>query len=211
MEQLREQLSQIGECLVQVSTEMTGNSTQLAEIGEQVNKVARIQYKTSQEMQNKLERLSSGMDGLQHWQAAHDVDVPRLNTLEQQIENIAVSLIHWLDEIDLVCSRLQGEEQETWRQLLQQWARQILVILTEVGIRELDVLDRSFNPRWAESIGTVARNQAMVCPPEDEQAQPFVPYQVIEVVKRDFALSDGRLLRKAQVITLQEEVSYEQQ
>lgn len=65
MEQLREQLSQIGECLVQVSTEMTGNTTQLAEIGEQVNKVARIQYKTSQDMQNKLERLNSGMDGLQ--------------------------------------------------------------------------------------------------------------------------------------------------
>ncbi|MDA8212576.1 MAG: hypothetical protein M0021_11970, partial [Clostridia bacterium] len=123
IKQLYEQVNRIGECLIQVSAQVTGNSTQLNEIGGQVNKVARIQYKTGQDMQNKLERLSSGMDDLQHWQAAHDVNVARLNTLEQQIENIAESLIHWLDDIDLVCSRLQGEEQEMWRQLLQQWAR----------------------------------------------------------------------------------------
>ena len=211
IKQLYEQVNRIGECLIQVSAQVTGNSTQLNEIGGQVNKVARIQYKTGQDMQNKLERLSSGMDDLQHWQAAHDVNVARLNILEQQIENIAESLIHWLDDIDLVCSRLQGEEQEMWRQLLQQWARQILGLLTEAGIRELDVIGRSFDPRWAESISTAARNPAMVSSSDCEEANPFVPYQVVEVIKRGFALSDGRLLRKAQVITLQEESSHEQQ
>lgn len=177
---------------------------QLTQIGEHVHKVARIQYKTGQDVQNKLERLSMGMDALQQWQDAHDVDRARLNMLESQIEHIAASLIHWLDDIDSVSSRLQGEGQDTWRQLLHQWTGEILAALAENGIRELDALGRSFDPRWAEAISTEARPPELVYTSDGGKVRSLVPYQVMEVVKRGFINSDGRLLRKAQVITLRE-------
>lgn len=208
--QLREQLTLIGEYIARINERVAENGAQLADIGEHVHKVARIQYKTGQDVQSKLERLSMGMDALQQWQAANDVDRARLNMLESQIEHIAASLIHWLDDIDSVSFRLQGEEQDNWRQLLQQWSVQILAVLAESGILEIDALGRSFDPRCAEAISTEARPPEVVYTSDGGKVRSLVPYQVMEVVRRGFMHSDGRLLRKAQVITLREEYPNEQ-
>lgn len=178
----------------------------LNQIGDQVNKVARIQYKTGQELQNKLECLNSGLETAEQRQIAYDRDLKNLGLLNSQVEYLTEVLISRLDDIDLLCTQLQGEGQKTWLKLLEQWAVQILEALRQIGISEFNLKGSSFDPRLAESIGTVSSNT--FCPEASEtgDGQAAVPYQVVEVIKRGFVFNDGRLLRKAQVITLQEVV-----
>lgn len=47
-------------------------SEQLNQIGDQVNKLARIQYKTGQELQSKMERLNTGLEALEQRQTLYD-------------------------------------------------------------------------------------------------------------------------------------------
>lgn len=211
LEQLREQLSQVIDLLNHFSEEMKGNSEQVTGIAAQVSKVARLQYKTGQDLLGKLERLNAGVDDLQRRQDVYDVNEASYKTLELQINFLVEVFIHLLDDIDLVSSRLQGEGQEVWRHLLNQWARQILMALKETGIRELDILGHSFNPQLAEAIGAVDCDLADDGASGGENVRPLVPYEVVEVVKRGFAFNDGRLLRKAQVITRKEKVLDERQ
>jgi molecular chaperone GrpE (heat shock protein) len=192
--------------------EITGLlSGQVAEIGVHVNRATRMQYKTGQDTQEKLEQLSASLDAVRQWQTAHDVDATRLDDLERQNSCLTGALMRWLDDIDHVRLRLQGEEREMWQQLLERWAGQLLQALDETGVYELDLLGASFDPQWAESIGAVGRGQLAPDPSGSGNARPHVPYEVVEVARRGFTFRDGRLLRKAQVITIREETSLGQQ
>lgn len=182
---------------------------QLNQIGDQVNKFARIQYKMGQELQSKMERLNTGLEALEQRQTTYDRDLKNLNSLKYQIEYLTEVLINRLDDIDLLYARLKGEGQETWQKLLEQWAFQLLEALGQIGICELNLTGSSFDPRLAESIGTVNRNTVFTESLEPGDGRAAVPYQIVEVVKRGFIYNDGRLLRKAQVITLQEVVQSE--
>lgn len=182
---------------------------QLNQIGDQVNKFARIQYKMGQELQSKMERLNTGLEALEQRQTTYDRDLKNLNILKYQVEYLTEVLINRLDDIDLLYARLKGESQETWQKLLEQWAFQLLEALGQIGICELNLTGSSFDPRLAESIGTVNRNTVFTESLEPGDGRAAVPYQIVEVVKRGFIYNDGRLLRKAQVITLQEVVQSE--
>jgi len=206
LEQLREQQSQVIDLLNHFSEVMKGNSEQVTGIAAQVSKVARLQYKTGQDMLGKLERLDAGVDDLRRRQDIYDMNEANYKALELQNNFLVEVFIHLLDDIDLVSSRLQGEGQEVWRHLLNQWAGQILTALRETGIGELDILGRSFNPQLAEAIGTVDCDLPDDGASGGENVRSLVPYEVVEVVKRGFAYKDGRLLRKAQVITRKEKV-----
>ena len=182
---------------------------QLNQIGEQVNKLARLQYKTGQELQSKMERLNTGLEAVEQRQITYDRDLKNLNILKNQVEYLTEVLINRLDDIDLLYAQLKGEGQETWQKLLEQWAFQLLEALGQIGICELNLTGSSFNSRLAESIGTVNRNTVFTESLETGDGTAAVPYQIVEVVKRGFIYNDGRLLRKAQVITLQEVVQSE--
>jgi len=203
-DQLRQQLTKIGEQVTGITAQVAGNGEQAVEVGVQVNKLARIQYKTGQEMLGKLDRLAAGMETVQCWQADHAVDVARLNAVEQQNRYLTEVLIRWLDDIDFACAGLRGQDQERWGQLLEQWGNQLLAALAEIGVHEINLLGRTFNPQWAESISTVARGASA------GDREILVPYEVAEVIKRGFVHSDGRLLRKGQVITIREDCTSDQ-
>lgn len=201
--QLNEQLTQLGEELSKVSAQITGSNEQAAELGGQVNKLTRLQYKTGQDMHGKLDKLMTGLDTLQSRHSAYDINITQLKTLERQLDSLTGALIRWIDDIDLVCAQLLSTEQEAWLQLMNQWSGQLLTALAGAGIHELDLKGRSFDPRLAESIGTVKLDPAPTEIRGVENHQSPVPYEVVEVVKRGFVCSDGHLLRKAQVLTLQ--------
>ncbi|ABO51618.1 hypothetical protein Dred_3116 [Desulforamulus reducens MI-1] len=194
LEQVFEQINRLG-------AQVSGYNEQVVEIGAQVQKVARLQYKTGQNLQGKLEELATAVGNLQNRQAAYDAEAAQLNKRQQQINYLTEQLINWLDDIDLVCARL-SEGQELWKQLMEQWAGQLITALQQLGIRELDLLGSSFNPQWADAIGTIHRSSATV----GTQSHGEVPYEVAEIVKRGFIYGNGQLLRKAQVITYREEV-----
>ncbi len=202
VEQLAEQSAQISQGLAFLTEELGGNRQQISEIEAAVNKLSRLQYKTSQDIQGKLERLTADIGSVQQWQAAHETDRDRLAKLERQVGYAAENLISWLDDIDLVLNGLQGDS-KTWGALLNQWAARLVYTLAEIGIREVDLLGHSFQPQWAESIGTV--NRSCLPAAEGGGATVYEPYAVVQIVKRGLMTEDGRLLRKAQVITLKED------
>lgn len=164
-----------------------------AALGEQIGKLARIHYKSNQDVNHKLEQLQKLTTSIAAWQQSESADKQKLAlTLQRTAENT----IAWLDDMDAVCSRLQGTEHEAWRHLLTTWSEQLLSTLALANIHELKLLGASFDPQWCEAIGTLPR--------PDGSETATVPYQIVEVVKRGFIDGNGKLLRKAQVITLEE-------
>jgi molecular chaperone GrpE (heat shock protein) len=173
-------------------------------LGEQLGKLTRLQYKTGQDILGKLSIFNEQIEVVLKWQEANKVEQTRSTESEAIIKEMSTALIAWLDDMDLVCARLQDEEQAAWHQLVEHWSKHLLNTLALADVRELHVLGTSFDPRWSESIGTAPRI-AEDARTETTLSSAAMPYQIVEVVKRGYMLGSGTLLRKAQVITLLEE------
>lgn len=177
----------------------------MAEMGEQLRKLGRLQYKSGQEVKGKFEELNTRLDAIEQWQDACTIDKSRLDTFEQQIGQVSEILLVWLDDLDLLSTSLREQGQEEWLKLLGTWTSQVLQALQIHGIGEMQLVGTSFNPTLAESIGTVVRQPRGTKAMEAETVRFFLPYEIAEVVRRGFIYQNGTLLRKAQVITYQED------
>lgn len=138
--------------------------------------------------------MTQALAEVRQWQAEYRVKSEELNSLHGQREHLLNMLLCQLDEMDRACAGLKNKGNNAWQLLLQQWRQRIITALAEMGIREVDVLGKTFEPQVAECVGVVPGMPASA-----------VPYEVAEVVKRGFANSEGIILRKAQVITYGEE------
>lgn len=163
---------------------------------EQIHKWSRFQYKSVQETQSRLDQFELALESLSSWQAEQDLQSTRIADLEKRLDGTSLALIHWLDDIDHLCMKLPEKEKGGWMDMLQQWTDQLLTALEALDIHELDVLHRSFDPRLAESIGTVPEGLV-------EPGLNKVPFQVVSVINRGYTQGQHMILRKAQVITLQ--------
>jgi len=148
-------------------------------------KLTRLQYKSGQETQVKLEQLNQGLANVQQWQTEYDA----------KREYLLDILLCQLDEIDRAGAGLDDRENNPWQPLLQQWSQRMIAAVAELSLYEIDILGKTFEPQVAECVGAVIRVQETDTP---------VSYEVAEVVRRGFVNSEGRLLRKAQVITYEE-------
>ncbi|WP_180955572.1 MULTISPECIES: nucleotide exchange factor GrpE [Bacillus] len=194
------------EAIEQLSEQNSLLKEQCRLLGEQIAKLSRLQYKTSKDTQEKLDLLNESLDSVIKKQEAFDEQKQaQKDRDETKLQEAAQSLIHWLDDLDLVNSRLTGENQDSWKKLMEQWIEQLLALLTKLEIQELKVLGSSFDSRVAESIGTVSRTEAKTNNDRIVTSKANIPYQIVEVAKRGFISKSGTLLRKAQVITLEEE------
>ncbi|WP_047154732.1 nucleotide exchange factor GrpE [Aneurinibacillus tyrosinisolvens] len=180
-------LRQISEAYTNTSTSVNELSQQVQEIREQITKLTRMQYKATQTVQEQLEQMAANVETVRQIQAGAQA---------QQVHALLEQNIRWLDDIDQLCAHLQGEQENKWGPTLRVWAEKLLSVLAENGIYEIEVRGKAFNPQFAESLGTRALEEIDV-----SETSP-VPYQVTEVIRRGFADRDGRVLRKAQVITL---------
>lgn len=177
---------------------MTGLNERMAGLEEQVGKLGRLQYKSGQESQGKLERLAEGLQTVLRWQTEQEGHAAEARAAEDKLFEMAQPMIRLLDDLDRLVANLEGEAvAEAWHPMLRQWSEQLLEGLRSAGIRELDVMGRSFDPRVAEAVHSLPREQGA----GDSDAQR-VAYEVVEVVRRGFALADGTLLRKAHVVTI---------
>lgn len=104
-------------------------------------------------------------------------------------------LLSQLDDVDVACDGMEEGTSDEWLPLLQQWSKKIIMTLSELDIKEIDVVGKTFEPRSADSIGTIPRSGLN---------SMDIPYEVASVVKRGFIDKDGVLIRKAQVITYKE-------
>ena len=208
--QLSAQLTVMSETMAKNASDMAESFEQLTELSTQVQKVARIQYKTGQDTSGKLEQLKASLDTVQQQQYDHKTAALKIQELEYLITDTANSLIKWMDDIDLLTDRLAGKEQGNWQALLKQWSDQITLALQKIGIWEIDLLGHTFMPQYAEAIATINPNDLIGQKNSHNlhslnNNQPRKPYEVIKVIKRGYVFAGGQLLRKGQVITLQEE------
>ncbi|HHW37145.1 MAG TPA: nucleotide exchange factor GrpE [Bacillales bacterium] len=177
---------------------------------EQVTKLSRLQYKTSKDTQEKMGQLHESVNTLIEKQE-NDTDdkVQRIYQMEVKMNEMIHSLIRWLDDLDILYTRLAGEEQEAWSKILNGWSKDILVRLEGLGIHELQVLGTSFDPIVAEAMATIPKKEAAM-KYKGFSALELTSYQIVEVLQRGFRWEDGSLLRKAQVITIEKDGFYEE-
>ena len=187
-----------------IDGQLAQNTAQLIETAAQLQKLARLQYKAGQETQGKLDKLMAGMEKVQQRQDQYWQELARMQLREKQTALLTEVIIKQLDNIDHISHSLKNEGKDSWQQLLKQWSVQLVQALAEAGILEIDLYGKSFDPRWAEAIATVTRAEALtMCPDTGDEA--LLPYQMVAVIRRGFITPEGRLLRKGQVITVQED------
>ena len=199
IQQLTLELQNNQEQIAQISSYLHDKENQEKELQEQLNKLTRLQYKTGQDLQWKWEELLRGLDSIQTWQREFAERTQKIDLLSRQNDQLLNVLVAHLDEIDLALAILRSDG-EAWADLLRKWAERILTALREVGIYEIDLLGKSFNPHLAEGVGVIERERAKAA----EHSAGTVPYEVAQVTKRGFLDSAGQVLRKAQVLTYKE-------
>ncbi|WP_168735682.1 nucleotide exchange factor GrpE [Cohnella fermenti] len=200
------------EALRRLENAMQGQNELNQAVQEQLGKLARLQYRNGQETSALLEQLGGQIRKDAEWRDT-EADLRReQEARERVLQTMTDTAISWLDDLDAVIGRLHGEEQADWSRLLRMWCGQITDMLALAGIHELQVLGSSFDPGWCEAIGTRPRELSGPASAgnNEKPSEARIPYQVVEVVRRGFAMRDGALLRKAQVITLEEKSAYDE-
>lgn len=167
---------------------------QTKEITDQITKLTRFYYKSSQEMNGKLDQCNHALEQLSDVQDLQAKLAVSSNTAEQTLS----AMLQWLDELDTILSKLAKEESHEWKLLLGQWSQRLLDNLASLGLKEMQVLGTTFDPSISEAIGIQSASDA------DRLGRIPAAYEVLEVVRRGFVRSDGSLYRKAQVITWKE-------
>ncbi len=155
---------------------------------EQITKLKRIQVKSSKLTEEKLDKFESLFTALNEQNE-------RIASYEKQQNQMIQSMIRLLDELDHAASGIK-ESNDRWFQLLNQWSASVVKNLEEMGVYQLDVLGKTFNPAVAESVQAVEKDTLNI--------SPVVPYQVVDVINRGFKYENERLLRKAKVVTVKE-------
>lgn len=160
-----------------------------------IQKSLRLHYKSYQETIKMLEQVNNTVNKISQDDGIYAVIEKENDRLIREKEYMVEKYIIWLDDIDLIYDNLNGQGQEDWMRLLESWQMQISKSLEAIGVYEIDVLGKSFNSVIAEAVGTIKR----------ESNVDMAVYQVMEVLQRGYILKDGSLLRKAKVITVEEE------
>ncbi len=158
--------------------------------GQQENKLLRMQYKSSQEILGNLEDIKKSLSIGGQVQE-------NLQNERKQKGLMLKCLLELLDDLDLVNAKVQGDEDDRWKDLCRCWSEKIIGTLNEAGIVEISLLGREFNPLYAEALGTVTKDVW--------EGRPTCACQVVEVCKRGFVWADGSILRKGSVVTVEEE------
>src|SRR5690625_206855 len=163
--------------------------TQMGNLSDQIKKLTRMQFKSSKNTEEKIDDLGSLL-------AVQSKQNDLIDRYEKQQDFFKENMIDLLDELDHVSSGIK-EDDQAWQALLDQWSRTIEKNLREMGVFEQHVMGQTFNPETAESLKTVGKDTLNI--------RPEVPYQIIAVIKRGYVSEKGRLIRKAKVVTVEEE------
>lgn len=184
------------ETIERLQEELSNVHGQLESVNEQVTKLTRMQFKSSKKTDEKLDGVVSAL-ATQHSQ--QDL-ITENNRYKSRQDQFMQNMFRLLDELDHVSSGIKGSDQ-VWSELLDQWSLSIANSLKGIGVYQLDIIGKTFNPEVAESMKTVTRDSLT--------PHPVIPYQVVEILNRGYIAQDGRVIRKARVITIKEDDAIE--
>ncbi len=168
---------------------------------EQSNKISRVQYKTSLDLISKVTKMDSTLSEAFDYKRKYELEEQERDIQSNKADMLTEVLISIIDDIDSVYDN--DDYTASWKALHNAWWDRISNALSKAGIFEIDVLGKTFDPSLAEAIDIIKR--------EDEShingnLREYMPYEVIKVLKRGYALEGGKILRKAKVITVKERV-----
>ncbi|WP_127585392.1 nucleotide exchange factor GrpE [Paenibacillus koleovorans] len=181
-----------------------------AALGEQLTKLTRLQFKSSQELSAKLDKVSDQLAEQMKLQPTLTTLQEQLQQRQQQLYRLQSDMMRQVDDFDALQAQLKGEEGKVWQPLFKQWSTQLLEALAAAGVHEIPAEGQPFDSRWAESVGTVSREQLLEGGIGPDHIHAMKSYQIVEVIRRGFASDDGTLIRKAMVITLAKENNYDE-
>lgn len=201
--QLTRRSNTVEDYLHKFENKLDGINQQLENNENVIQKLLRLEYKSSQEIIKKLNQVNDKIDETMDYSERFiEVEREKSNLIKEK-NFILENNIQWLDDIDLIYDKIYGQDQEHWIQLLEGWQKQIIKSLEILRIYEIDIIGKTFNHEVAESVSTKKK----------EVNKDYLPYEVVDVLQRGFILEDGTLLKKAKVITIEEEMrkgDYEQ-
>lgn len=156
-------------------------------LGDQIAKLTRLQYKGTHEILSRIEEVGQSIRD----EAGSREDLILLK------ERVVSRLLNWLDSLDV----LMNEGDKPLTETLAHWRADIVEALADIGLQEVPVLGLPFDPRYAEAVGTVSRDDPLSL----SVAPRPLPYLVVKVLRRGFEQRENqRVFRKAHVITVQE-------
>src|SRR5680860_1663162 len=79
---VQELLLPINQQLTFLNHQVTNSLEQNVELGDQIRKLGRLQYKSGQDVQGKLEGINTGLEAIQQWQVANSVSYTHLRAHE---------------------------------------------------------------------------------------------------------------------------------
>lgn len=197
-----DKLEHISKCLEQLVSEKNQNNDtlieeKLAESIEQVNRLSRLQYKTGQDIMNKVTPIYENLGNLTTL-CQKGMETLEIKSLENRNLILVGSLLQTIDSIDGVLTNDHQKMSEEWRNFLMTLQETALEGLEKIGIVEVEVKGVTFNPTFAESVGVKTLDQL------EDQNRNYHPYEVIEVLYRGFINGEGQVIRKAQVISIKQ-------
>lgn len=211
MEKIQNQLDNMGEGVTlldkrfnEIKHEVSVIKEQVLESNEQVAKNSRLQYKTSSDIIKKLESLNQNIEENTIYKDKYEYELKQQKILSDKLFYLIEILINLLDSIDIACDRNPDEKHDNWYNLHKSWQKQIIENLYKIGVVELNILGKRFDPMFAEAVDSISAEQIMNID-KAVSKENFEPFEVVKVVRRGFITRDGKLLRKAQVITIKEE------
>lgn len=201
LKDIRRQLAEVTSLIGQQGGQLSQVEERSQQLNEQSAKASRYQYKSTQEIVVRLDKLDQGVTAIGSRQEEFGNAIPdaqRLGALESNVNTVSLSLIQWIDDIDHLCRNLQ-EQDSSWARVLVQWESQLLESLARLEIEELDVINKPFDPRLAEAVESLSESEWRQRHP---QAGELEAYQVVDTIRRGYVKSGTALLRKAKVITI---------
>jgi molecular chaperone GrpE len=138
----------------------------------------------AQEFRDKWLRAAAELDNLRK-RTARDLEAARA----RDRENLLRSFLEVLDSLERALDT-HGAESNPWLDGLEGIQQQMLDVLRQWGATPFDSMGEKFDPRRHEAVATVNL-------PEK------VPGQIVDVTRVGYGMSDGTILRPAQVIVAQ--------
>lgn len=168
-----------------LKTQLDAADEKANELTEQLQKLTRLQYKTGKNLEEKIDQLSELVSA-------------QTTVSSGLLEPAAFKIIEKIDEMDLVYVNLAAESE--WKPLIINWTRSLAEILqADFALVESIQPGDWFDPALSEAADTIS--------PQDAKANGYEPLQIVEVYKRGYVNTDNKLIRKAQVCTVKEEVT----
>lgn len=155
-----------------------------------VNNLARMQHRWNRDQTGKLDRAIE--------------DKVRSADLERLLGISVDGLLILIDDMDTILEHHDRSLDNPWIHVISQWQKQVEMLLQQLGVEPIPLLGTLFDPKTAEAMDTVTRAEAM------KKAQNgwygmLEPYTVVDVIRKGYRFIDGSIMRKALVLTIEEE------